>query len=311
MKVQLRNSGNEVHTFSNRNLRRIYLEIHGIQDVANTAPATTNIDLSKIRVSLDVKQAGTSASTSFNAIAPTVAGALHYNYPSITQLNFSSGGVTLAGQTVVVAASGVYAETITIVPLVFDPFILKGQDEMKVNIDLNTGLFEAALDGSSKVYLVTEDGTDLNQVDISLPIYTPLTNEKSQVSFSYPAVNKLSLIDSGGTDSRSDIPFTSVEIKSNHFNDRFDTIDLVSRQLLDSRVPFADNNNNFKIVDITPSSLVDVTVNIAVDTTLITANNQFLFANSVIYNRALASRSVSLAQKVNAKKAAYRGFGNI
>lgn len=307
MKEQLKNAGTDRKILRNRNIKRTYLMIHGIQDVVNTAPATSNIDLSKLRVTLSLNQLGKTITSTFNGIPPVIVGQMRQGYQSISAVNFASSGTTCAGETIVTAGASTYAETLLIVPLTFEPIILKGNDNLTIDFDLGSALFSSALNDSSKVYLCYEDGSDLHQLDMSLPQYTMITSEKSQVEFTYPSCSQVYLLDSGGTDDRSDIPWDSIEIKSKHFNDRYDKLDLISLNKLNQVSPLADLNNNFNVVDATESALVDVNITIALDPTLITTNNQFLYVENVGFNPNVTRRAVDISNKINYNKTIQRG----
>lgn len=309
MKQQIRNLGNETVTLRNKAVKQTYLLIHSIQDAVNTAPANTNIDLSKIRIEMNLKQGGQEMTTSFNAIGPAVLGALKMKASgSVSNIGLASGGTTCAGIKINAEDADSYAETFLKIPLLDTAVILKGSDELNITIDLLSGHFSSAVDGSSKVYLVAEEGHDLNQLDMELPYYYPFTTDKQTVSLTFPAISELALIDSGTTYSKESCPFTSVEIISDQMRERYDTAQLYMKQADEYVGIPSENYVNFFVLDANPSCITEVEVNAGVDTSLITANNQFLYVKKVNPNRQLATRAVARKHKVAVRKANFRGL---
>lgn len=306
MKMQIRGVGRDSQKFEDQNLKRLYFLVDCIQDVANTAPATTNIDLSKLQISMKLNQLGMEMTSSFNAIAPPIVGAQLYGYQSVDALNYDSSGITCAGVTVVPASSGVKARTLLVIPLIFNPLILKDDDFLSLDFEIMSGFFSSDCDTDSKVYIVSEDGTDLHQMDMQLPVYQSLNNVSPSQQFSFSAINSMCLIDSGGTDVITDTPIQRVDLKSSFMQEKYDTVDLIAKNLQNLSSPYSTHNNNFRVVDCRDSALDSVKLNIDLNTSLITQNNQFLFVNEVRYNAALTARAGALTHKINGRKVQYR-----
>lgn len=308
MKQQIRGIGNEEFKFSNQNIKRSYIIVHTIGNAVNVAPSQKDIDLSKLRISLTLEQYGKSLSSSFNAIAPAIKGAMDDKSGSVADLGFFTNGLTCSGINIVPEDVAVKQESYLVIPLVQTPIIVKGDDCFKVSIDILSGFFGTTVDADSKVYIVTEDGTDLNQLDMELPFYYPMTTDKQYINYSFQGVSEISLIDSGSSASKSDLAFTSIDIQSAHYNERFDQVDLFALNQMDQLGTPSERLLNFPVTRVNPSSLVDVKLSVSVDTTLVTTNNQFLHVQQTIANHGVSARSLSINTKVLRRKAMRRGL---
>lgn len=312
MRQQLRNNGNEKYPFRNQSLRRVYLLIHTVNDAVNTAPSTTDIDLSKIRIDMTLSQNGKSLSTSFNAIAPVVRGALFdKSSGSVSDIGFASGGTTCSGIKVLTETASVKAESYVIVPLIHTGINLKGDDLLDIQIQLNQGHFSTAVDSDSKIYLISEVGTDIVQMDMELPQYIPLTADKQQVKFDFPACSEIALLDSGTSAEKSANAITSIEVKSRHFSETYDALQVIANNQMDLVGTPTERFNNFIIANVNPSALIDTHINLSIDTSLITTNNQYLYVNEVAFNTQLVKRGWDLSRKISMRKGIARGLRNL
>ena len=299
MKSQLR-IGSDSKKFQSIAFKRAYLLVQKIPNVVGVS-SDLDLDLTKLRTSIDLKQGNVQDSTSFDAVGPTVLGAMKSNNnTTLVSCGFNPSGLTCEG---IQAGS---SDTYTLeIPLLWGGYILKGQDELTFNVDIIPGFFSSDCDNNSSVYLVVEPDSDVTQLDINLPIYYPITSDKNSPSFNEKAISELYLINSARYDFALSQPYQSIELKSQWVNDRFDSVTLEQKRFhCDNQVGINGNNT---IYNVEPSALTDVEINLGVVTTAVTTGANYLFVSRVLTSEQMMKRAIVHNRKVLERKASFRG----
>jgi len=297
MKTQLR-IGSDTKKFKAISFKRAYLLVQSIPNVSATF-TNKDLDLTKLRTTIQVKQADVNDSTSFDAVAPTLLNAYRQeNTEYLKSISFDTNGLTCKGY-----ERGKDLATLTI-PLLWGGYILKGNDEISFSIDIIPGFFGAGVDANSSVYLVLEQDADIVQTDVNLPIYYPITSDKSSPSFNEKAVSECWFLDSSSNEFIT-TSLNALEFRSDFINDRFDSVtmtELRSKDLNQSEIKMSN-----KFYNVEPSALPDVEINLDVVTSNVKIGAQFLFVSRVCMSSDMTNRAVSHARKVNKNKAYLRG----
>lgn len=306
MKTQLR-LGSDQKKISAISFSRAYLLVQKQQNVPGAAALDTDLDLTKLRISIDINQAGVEASTSFDAVGPTMKGLLSTKNPNATtSVSFANSGTTCAG----LQTSSADMQTLDI-PLLDNGYILKGGDYVTFNIDIIPGFFSSTCDTSSSVYLIVEPDSDVEQLDMNLPVYYPITADKNSPSFTEDAVSEIKLLNSARYALLTSQPFASVEVISNHCNDRFDSVTLEQlrwtkeTQLLQGGTIVNGSNS---LYDVEPSALTDVQINCGITTTAVSTGANFVYVSRVVSSPKLVKRAIAHNRKVAVSKAKRRGM---
>jgi len=297
MKVQLR-SGNNPLTLKGVSFDKCYLLIEG-----QGASALTNADfnLTQLRATLNIKQAGVEGSTSFNAVGPVIKGLLDMKDPSAwTNYSFAASGTTCRGA----LRGGTTTQSTIRVPLLEGGIILRGDDCIDLNIEV-LSIFNANSQANSYVYLVTEEANGIVQTDINLPRYEPIDNSRQQVSFTYDGASEIYLLNSGAYSATTN-PFTSVEVRSAYVNDRFDAATLDGFRPV--RIAQTANQGCSILYSVEPAALYDVTVNASINTANVTTGANFVYVNTVLTGKYLASRGLAQAVKIQKRNLQKRGI---
>lgn len=304
MKIQLR-QGSESHTIKAQSFKRAYLLIQSVGDTALSVPSTSDIDLTKINVTLELNQGGRLYTSSFNGVAPACVGAMKQRaFESVDSLNFASSGLTCQGQFVEPAGVNPFINNVYI-PLLWGGYNVKGDDYFKIIVNTNPGFFGGANTNSSSFYLVTEESTDVNQIDVNIPYYYPITIDKTNPQFSEKACSEIYLINSAPY-SFATQPFQSIEVRSKYVNDRFDnyTLETLSRELGEGRK--FDKGCN-QVYNVEPSTLEDVQINLDVNTAVVVNGAQWLFVSRTGFSVELLEKATEREHKINVSKAIARG----
>lgn len=310
MKQQLR-LGSESIKLQNKSFGRAYVLFQLVTDTTGTnVDDSTNLDLTKLRISIDLKQGGIRETSSFNGVAPLGLEVLKQINPNYsTDINFDTSGLTCQG-------AYVYNISLTSdlrlvkVPLLWGGYQLKADDELTFNIDQIPGIYNAGCAIASTAYLVVEEANDINQTDVNLPFYYPITADKNSPSFSPKGASEIMLISTSKTQKLSDAIFTSAEVRSAQVNDRFDIYSLAQlrfdKQITNLGASIYESVN---IYNVEPSALTDVQVDLGVNTTNVIDGAQFLYVSKVLFSTEIAMRSIAHANKVAERKLSYRGLG--
>jgi len=299
MKTQLR-IGSDSKKFQSTSFKRAYLLVQIIPNLPGTS-TDTNIDLTKLRTSIDLKQANVQDSTSFDAVAPTVLGCLQSkNSTALADINLNVSGLTCEGQSTSVN------DLFTLeIPLLWGGYILKGDDCVTFNVDIINGFFDANCDNASSVYLVLEPDSDVTQMDINLPIYYPITSDKNSPSINEKAISELYLLNSSAYTFATQ-PYQSCELRSQWVNDRFDSVTLEARRIKETnQIGFHGNN---VIYNVEPSALTDVEINLGINTANVTTGANYVFCSRVLTSAPMVRRAVAHSKKVIQRKAYKRGL---
>lgn len=299
MKTQLR-IGSDQKRISAMSFKRAYLLVQKVPNVAGTS-ASTDLDLTKLRCSIDIEQGSVKDSTSFDAVAPVVLGALRSaNSTALSSIGFDNGGLTCEG----VASSSNTLFTLE-VPLLHGGYIVKREDVITFNIDIIPGFFSSDCDANSSVYLVIEPDSDISQIDVNLPVYYPITQDKNSPSYNENQVSEVYLIDSARY-TYANAPFQSIEVKSQYVNDRFDTVTLEQKRYADLNQ--VGSHGNSLISNVEPSALCDVELNLGVNTTNVVTGAQFVYVSRCITGADITQRAIKHNKKVTMRKAQLRGL---
>lgn len=295
MKTQLR-IGSDSKKFQATSFKRAYLLVQSIPNVVGVYGAT-DLDLTKLRTTIEVNQANIKDSTSFDAVGPVTLGAQKSDNVNYLQ-NIRLGNTTCQGE-----FQGDSLLTLEI-PLLWGGYVLKGSDSITFNIDIIPGFFGTNVDLASSVYLVLEQDADIVQTDVNLPVYYPVTSDKSSPSFNEKAVSECWFLDSSGNDYTTSA-LNSLEFRSSFINDRYDSVTMAQLRSTNMHQTTIKMCNKFYSVE--PSAITDVEINLDVVTANIVTGCQFLFVSRVCMSEVLTKRAVKHVQKVNRKKAAIRG----
>ena len=299
MKQQLRIGSNSV-SVKGQAFGRAYLLIQGV----GTA-ALTNADflLSNLRIRIDLAQADVKDSTSFNAVGPLAKGVLDYaNGSYFTDLGLAPTGQTLRGK---LLAGSTTQSTFT-VPLLDGGYILRGEDNINFIIDVLPTFFSANSTNASSVNLVIESANDIEQTDINLPVYEPITNDRQSPAYTYDACSEIALINAVANYTFATEPFTSIDVRSKHVNDSFDMYTLSEKRLddIDQTAIFGSS----KIFYVEPSTLEQVQCNLNITTANVTIGSQFLYVRKTLISTQLSARSIAHQNKIESRKLNSRGI---
>lgn len=310
MKIQLR-QGSESHTIKAQSFKRAYLLIQSVGNTATDAPTTADINLSQLNITIELYQGDKLYTSSFNGVAPVALGAMKQRaFGSVGSLNWASSGLTCQGQFVQNNGSGNVFLNNVFVPLLWGGYNIKGDDYLKVIVNTNPGFFGGANTNASSFYLVTEESTDVNQLDVNIPYYYPITIDKTNPQYSESACSEIYLINTAPY-SFATQPFQSIEVRSKYVNDRFDnyTLETLSLELGEGRN--FDYGCN-EIYNVEPSTLEDVQINLDVNTSVVVNGAQWLFVSRTGFSTALLEKAVERETKINVSKAISRGvnFGS-
>jgi len=297
MKVQLR-SGNNPLSLKGISFDKAYLLIEG-----QGAAALTNADfnLTQLRATLNVKQAGVEGSTSFNAVGPVIKSLVDAKDPSAyANYTFAASGTTCRGA----LRGGTTTQSTIIVPLLEGGYILRGDDCIDLNIEVLT-VFNANSQANSYVYLVTEEANGIVQTDINLPRYEPIDNSRQQVSFTYDGASEIYFLNSAPYSATTN-PLTSIEVRTAYVNDRFDAGTLDGIRPL--RIAATANQGNNKLYSVEPAALYDVTINASINTANVTTGANFIYVNTVLTGKYLAARGLAQSVKIQKRNLSKRGI---
>lgn len=297
MKIQLR-SGNNPLTLKGISFDKCYLLIEGQGAAALT---NTDFNLTQLRATINVKQAGVEGSTSFNAVGPTIKCLIDMKDPSAwTNYSWALTGTSCRG----VLRGGTTTQSTIRIPLLEGGIILRGDDCIDLNIEV-LSVFSANSQANSYVYLVTEEANGIVQTDINMPRYEPIDNSRQQVSFTYDGASEIYFLNSGAYSSTTN-PLTSIEVRSAYVNDRFDagTLDAI-RPL---RIAQTANQGCSILYSVEPAALYDVTVNASINTANVTTGANFIYVNTVLTGKYLAARGLAQSVKIQKRNLQKRGI---
>lgn len=308
MKQQLR-LGSESIKVVNKSFGRAYILFQIVADTAVGPDDSTNLDLSKVRISIDLKQGGVRETSSFNAVAPVGLGRLKTissNFSNAINIDTATG-VTCQGQYIGDNGAGVFYRNIQ-VPLLWGGYNLHSDDVITFNIDQIPGLYNATCSNASTAYLVIEEANDVVQSDINLPYYYPITADKNSPSFTLKGASEIMLISNTIKGNFADSIFTALELRSNSVNDRFDLYTLAQLRYdraIDLSAPLYESTN---VYNVEPSALSDVQVDLAVNTSSVVDGAQFLFTSKVLFVGEMAHRAMAKHNEISLKKQKLRGL---
>lgn len=310
MKQQLR-LGSESITLTNKSFGRAYLQFQLVTDTTAGTDDNTNLDLSKVRISIDLKQGGVRETSSFNGVGPValeILKSVNPLYDGDINLN-STTGLTCQGAPVY-AISATSDLKLVKIPLLWGGYQLKADDSLTFNIDQIPGLYNSACSAGSTAYLVIEEANDINQSDINLPYYFPITADKNSPSFSLKGSSEIMLLSTTRTSTLSNAVFTSCEVRSSHVNDRFDLYTLAQLRF-DKKITVTAANyfESTNIYNVEPSALSEVNVDLGINSTQVVDGAQFLFSSKVLFAPEIAMRAIAHSSKVTQRKLNLRGLG--
>jgi hypothetical protein len=267
--------------------------------------------LSKVRISIDLKQGGVRETSSFNGVAPValeILKSINPQYQNDISFNPISGLTCQGAQVYTISATSDLR--LVKIPLLWGGYQLKADDSLTFNIDQIPGLYNACCSASSTAYLVIEEASDINQTDVNLPFYYPITADKNSPSFSLKGTSEIMLLSSTPTGSLSRAIFTSAEIRSSHVNDRFDLYTLAQLRFdkkITNLLPNLSESTN--IYNVEPSALTDAQIDLGINTTQVVDGAQFLFSSKVLFSPEISMRAIAHASKVQERKLNARGLG--
>lgn len=305
MKIQLR-QGTDSFKLTAQSFKRAYLLIQSVGDGGSSAPSTNDINLNNLNVTVELHQSGETYLTSFNAVAPTVLGAMKSKNPnSVSAIGFNANGTSCRGN-VVSSATGNYVNEVY-VPLLWDGYVLGEQDYVKITTTTIQGLFGGSNTSNSSFYIVVEEGAEVNQLDVNIPVYYPITIDKTNPQFNEELASELYLINSVPSYTFETQPFRSIEIRSNHLNDAYDLYTLETLSNVYGYGRSKDFGSNL-IFNVEPSRLSHVLVNMDVNVANVTNGANWLFISRVCSNEMVAHNAIIRQEKFNTRKAIQSGL---
>lgn len=299
MKQQLRIGSNSV-SVKGQSFGRAYLLIQG---VGAAALVNTDFLLSNLRIRIDLAQADVKDSTSFNAVGPLAKGVFDYaNGSYFTDLGLANNGQSLRGKLL----AGSTTQCTFAIPLLDGGYILRGEDNINFIIDVLPTFFTANSTNASSVNLVIESANDIEQTDINLPVYEPITNDRQSPAYTYDACSEIALINAIANYTFATEPFTSIDVRSKHVNDSFDMYTLSDKRLddIDQTAIFGSS----KIFYVEPSTLEQVQCNLNITTANVTIGSQFLYVRKTLMSSQLSARSIAHQNKIQSRKLNSRGI---
>lgn len=307
MKQQLR-LGSESIPVRNKSFGRAYILFQLVAD-STIQDDTTNLDLSKVRISIDLKQGGIRETSSFNAVAPVGLERLKgisSNYSNALLID-NTTGVTCQGAYIADDGANIVYRNVK-VPLLWGGYNLSADDVITFNIDQIPGLYNAGCSASSTAYLVIEEAHDVIQADINLPFYYPITADKNSPSYTLKGASEIMIVSNTLKGTLAQSIFNSAEIRSKSVNDRFDLYSLAQLRYdrqVDLSSPLYESVN---LYNVEPSALSDVQVDLSINTTSVVDGAQFLFVSKVLFNEEIATRALSKSYSINLAKQKMRGL---
>lgn len=299
MKQQLRIGSNPV-TVRGIAFSRAYLLVQG---VGAGAIVDTDFLLNNLRIRIDVNQGDVKDSTSFNAVGPLMRGAIEYEQSTyINNLNLSATGQTCGG----VLLAGLTDQSVFSVPLLDGGYILRGEDSISFFIDVLPTFFSANVTNASSVNLVIESGNDIEQIDVNIPVYEPITNDRQSPAYSYDSVSEIFLINAITPYVFSNDPFTSIDVRSQYVNDSFDSNTMADKRLEDFVTDTLIGCSLIYAVE--PNTLFDVQVSLTITTANVTIGSQFLYIRKTLLTPQMTARSIAHESKKMFRNLKHRGI---
>jgi len=313
MKRQIRTNGSESVVIENSTFSRLYLQVNAIGATNSAVATNATIDLTRIRISYELTQKGKTTTSSHNLVGPVALSALknrQYDYFTSIELNPSTG-TTCKGRIIEAGGDGKPVQTLLTVPLLDGGIRLTGSDRLIINIDCLSNLFEPTFDANGKVYLVTEQSTDTNQFDMSLPVFYPLTFDKQSPNFNEPAVSEIAVLSTQTSRQDESLLHTAVQnidIKSSFYSERFDLLQLRSKQSLDTP---QQETNNFGVFFGGLSTIDNVEIALDVDVNQLLSGTDFLYVKRSVFNPHVVVEGISHDNKMSVSKVTNRGVAQL
>jgi hypothetical protein len=299
MKQQLRIGTNSIN-LKGQAFGSAYLLVQGV----GAAPLT-NADflLSNLRIRIDLQQSNLKDSTSFNAVGPLHKGAIEYQNPNyLTDLGLSATGQTLRGKLL----TGSTTQSVFTIPLLNGGYILRDEDYISFIIEVLPSFFTANSTNASSVNLVIEADNDIEQADVNLPVYEPITTDRQSPAFSYDSCSEVSLINAVSTYNFAGDPFNSIEVRSKHLSDTLDSFTLFDKRTNQSTQTAV--NGSTQVYNFEPSTIDQVQINLNIVTANVISGSQFLFVSKTLFSPILAVKAMGHAEKVQKRKMMVRGI---
>ena len=299
MKQQLRIGTNSIN-LKGQAFGQAYLLVQGVG-----AAALTNVDflLSNLRIRIDLQQSNLKDSTSFNAVGPLHKGSIEYQNPNyLTDLGLAVTGQTLRGKLL----SGSTTQSTFTVPLLYGGYILRDEDYINFVIEVLPSFFSANSSNASSVNLVIESDNDIEQADVNLPVYEPITTDRQSPAFSYDSCSEVSLINAVTNYTFATDPFNSIEVRSKHLSDTLDSFTLFDKRL--NQCTQTAINGSTQVYNFEPSTIDSVQINLNIVTANVTSGSQFLFISKTLFSPILAVKAIAHAEKVQNRKMMVRGI---
>jgi len=299
MKQQLRIGTNTIN-LKGQSFGNAYLLVQGVGTIDLK---DSDFLLPNLRIRIDLKQSNVKDSTSFNAVGPCFRGAYEYQDPNyIKDLGFDATGQSLTGKLL----PGSTTQSVFTIPLLSGGYILRDEDCISFVIEVLPTFFSANTSNASSVNLVIEADNDIEQTDINLPVYEPITTDRQSPAYSYDSVSEISLINCVSNYTFATDPFASIEVRSKHVNDTFDLYTLADKRFQQATQTAV--NGTTEIYNFEPSTIDSVQININVVTANVVSGSQFLFVSKTLFSTLVAMKSIAHAEKVTNRKLMVRGI---
>lgn len=301
MKRQIRLNSTESFVLEQQSFTSAYILLEGFYGV--TTPLNTFIDLSKIRITIAAEQSGQKVNSSFNGVGPMLLNSvktLEFDY--LTSIDINTSKTTALGMKIG------NSKTQIILPLFDNGVVLNPGDSLRIDVDTLDGLFNVLYDTTqqSKCYLVTEESTDVVQMDLCVPVYYPITNEKQSPAFSEKACSEIVLLSTAkalDTTFLDNNCFNNIDVQSKFYNQSYDASTLYARTKINS---INDEGYNLPVAMLYPSTIEDVNLNLDVITANVVTGCQFLYVKRHCYSAVKLEQSIERTERINLSKAKTR-----
>ena len=186
---------------------------------------TTNIDLSKIQVSLVINQGGKAIRSNIN-LAPLFA--LACSKTAVTQYAGTSNSVLSTSNSIGLPIEvGTNTRRLVRIPILVHDYDLKGNDS--ITLEVNQFDFDGANVTSSTVYAYIKETTDVKQNAIYVPRTYNLNTTSLDYTLDIPFCSDINLV-YADSDVYSTFSLTNLSMKSKFLSFDMDSLQLIGQQ---------------------------------------------------------------------------------
>lgn len=309
MKKQIQN-GNDFLVLKDCAFQQAYIHLIAVPTAGNVLDSKS-INLQTFIITIEAQNEGIKKTVSFNGVGP----AMKYTVdnPSVVakaDINWNDLQPTFKG----ISNYGIVDENSFMKLPLLENWILKGSDYVKISVQWNkSNVFQSMADPNlSQAYICTKEGNDITQIDMNLPDYIPINNTTQSPSFSWGSISRMYLLTSINSN-----PFNSINFNSEQVHLELDSDDLAlmayenNVRIIPSLSPpdvESFQSSMIKIIDVEPSAITKVNVNMSIDTASVTSNCSYVYIEEVITSKSITLKGLAHAKKVERRKLSFRGL---